>query len=333
MEHTNDGFPYNYEDIPNLKQLLATVDWDVACVYDACRWDAFEVVCEESEPVASPDKDTPKWTQRVWCDPEMDWADVTYISANPATEGIRHREKYGGVVENHVKEFVNIMDVYDRDERSVHATEAVLEAAEEYEPPMVLHFLPPHTPYVGNVGYKTLNVDERGHAYEDVLGVELGQKTSYELARDGHISKEFARLSYLKNLEYVWWVTKPIRDQYEKVVTTGDHGEILGPDKWGHTDSQDNRNRVVPFHTTWEIEFPAPIEVGASETHEWVTTNTADTTQSPNVTEDEATSGSDADSQLDSPSEDIQDNDPDEASGMTEKMKEQLRALGYRKFP
>jgi hypothetical protein len=78
------------------------------------------------------------------------------------------------------------------------------------------------------------------------------------------------RAAYLENLKLVWKKAEILRDRFDKVITTADHGEVLGPDSFGHG-SGTNQGDVVPFHTNWDVELPDPGSVGAAAEHEWET--------------------------------------------------------------
>lgn len=279
MIHSDDDYPYHHDEVPSLKKLLQVVDWDVVCVFDACRWDAFEEMCGESEPVRAPGSNTPTWTQQVWCDPDADWADVTYISSNPLTTKIRDDESRGGVIEDHVGEYVEAWSsdseqcVWSHRMRTADPWE-LSKLAKQYDPPMVLHYMQPHTPFVGEV---TLGVQGKPEEFPavDLKGFQRQTDLEYHMVLEGLVTPEYARLAYLKNLEFVWDASRRIRKRYDRVITTADHGEELGPDNWDHGGPHTPQSRVVPFHTNTDFithdELPARDSLGAEPGSDWVT--------------------------------------------------------------
>lgn len=276
MIHSDSEYPYHHNELPSLKQLLQTLDWDVVCVFDACRWDAFNEICDDSEPVRAPGSNTPTWTQQVWCDSDTDWSDVTYISGNPVTTNTRNDESRGGKIEDHVGEYV---EAYDRnheqsawsDVLSTSTARPLMELATQYEPPIVVHFLQPHTPFIGDV---CLRADGTPSEFPnvDLEDPEHAMPLEYYMMEQGLVSPEYVRLAYLKNLEYVWEQTRVLRKRFERVITTADHGEKLGPDTWSHGGPRSPQARVVPFHTNTEFihDMPPASEFGAAHDHEWV---------------------------------------------------------------
>lgn len=262
MIHVDDEYPVDYEDIRSVKDVLVDVDWDVVCVFDACRWDAFEERVGGSQPVCSPGDHTLDWTQDIWCDAELDWSDVTYLSASAMPLQAKELDDYGGDIEKHVKEFVLLK----------HLTEATFgntipelmskEAVNYYEPPMVIHYTVPHTPFIGPNAIQ-VDID----AFEDRFGIssrEFGTMKDYYLPINGLVSADMMRASYLSALDVVWEETQIIRDSFDRVITTSDHGEVLGKganpgdcnyNTWTHGDVKMNQTRVVPLHVTWEVEL------------------------------------------------------------------------------
>lgn len=309
MYHDVDEYPYDYEDLPDVAALIDEVEWDVLCVYDACRWDAFTEVCGDAEPVCSPGSNTPKWTSRVWCNDDYDWSDVTYITGNPHTTATRrgpeNGDSWSGKIEDHVGEYVR---GYEDDEvwgatDSGPQPEALAELALDYEPPIVLHQLPPHEPFIGdlsmsiNLGPKDVRneyvtrIDER---FKDFPDVTFGSDTlqfpsAYYGVITGLVDPSMVRLAYIKNLERAWTATRKVRRNFDTVISTADHGERLGaplkqekesefeifddnvepPPRWAH-DGNSSQGRVIPFHVNNnELELPDPQSVGAVESHDW----------------------------------------------------------------
>lgn len=274
MYHNDDEYPYDYTKLPRVKQLVADLDWDVLAIFDAARWDAFEKMIGNAEPVTSPGSNTPTWTSDMWCDDAYDWSDVTYISGNAITTNIRDMEKFEGTIEDHVDTYVEAFsrdDVWD----SILGTarpDALTDVVAEYEPPIVVHYMQPHTPFIGNIkfgvssGLDEYDIDELPDE-DDVLG----NGYDYYLAENGYIDASIVRAAYLANLELVWQHAKQLQNQYEHVIYTADHGEDLGPDNFDHGWKKKNKSRVIPFKfsPSFDPALDAPVEYGGADTHEW----------------------------------------------------------------
>ena len=309
MYHDEDGYPYSYEELPDVGQLLHEMDWDAVCVFDAARWDAFTEVTEHtSEPVCSPGSNTPKWTSRVWCNDDYDWSDVTYISGNAQTTVVRNGpdndKDWSGKIEDHVGEYVEAFrddDVWADPGTSL--PEPLTDVALDYDPPVVIHYMQPHEPFIGgvtaaiNLGPPDMRdsfmtgVDERFDDFPTVdwNDVEMQLPNMYYLVIKGLVSPAYIRFAYLTNLSRAWTAARDIRREFDTVISTADHGEQLGipdnsneadlidsehaepPAKWGHSPDTD-QGRVIPFHLDHEqdeMTLPDPQSVGAAASHEW----------------------------------------------------------------
>lgn len=266
-------YPNDYDELPELPVLLDTLSWDVVCIFDACRWDAFTALCDEvCEPVSTPAAHTWEWVDTVWTDGSYDWSDVTYISGNPVTSTIEHSDTFTGDLNAHVGEYIEAF----KDAGGaipITSPKPVLDAAERADPPMVLHFLQPHNPFVGDLSlgvsksFDTMPTDLVG-GEKEITEIEKHSR-EVQLVKQGHISVELYRLAYLENLKKIWNDTDDVRQRYEKVITTADHGEALGPDEFGHGGNT-NHGHTVPFHTTWDVDLPAPDSAGATAGYDWI---------------------------------------------------------------
>ena len=269
MEYDDEQYPHSREGLPNLPDLLDTVDWDVLCIFDACRWDAFEEYCESSEPVRSEFDHTFEWVKQVWCNDEYDWTDVTYVSGNIMTGQVEESDGFDDALGNHVEEHVKGFEDFDVFHHLVGTTDPqkLAQKAELHEPPIVVHFMQPHNPFIGNIHVNA----SKSFEYTE-MPLDGPEKISCEakLVETGHVSLEMYRAAYLENLKLVWKKAEILRDRFDKVITTADHGEVLGPDSFGHG-SGTNQGDVVPFHTNWDVELPDPGSVGAAAEHEWET--------------------------------------------------------------
>lgn len=232
----------NIEKLPNQLNLIKEKDWQVLIVFDACRYDAAEAIIGNVKKVRTPsERSTPEWTQKVWCNNQ--WPNTTYLSTNPHTWNIRNEEqyngRYGGKIEKNVKKFVKAYEKCWDDVLEAENPEKLTNLAMEIdEPPMVVHYMQPHTPYIGN-----LSVNVTGQM--ETENVKINQ--ALDLAEQGLVDPSIIRKAYLDNLRLAYKHSKKLIEKYDNVIITSDHGEALGPDEWSHGGMQDPRARIVPW--------------------------------------------------------------------------------------
>lgn len=238
----------NFFDLASQKSLIEKEPWDVLIVLDACRWDAYNYIFEtDASPVCNPGVgSTPNWVDSIWTQNKEQWRDVTYISGNIQTDlvGDEHHKDSLRLREC-VKKYVPAHEEYDN-EVSVVLPETMRDHAVEEEPPMVVHFLQPHTPFIGNFTLKVHNREKY-----DILPSrkEVEPQTAVQRLIDaGLVDRSVVQTAYLSNLQRVRRSVESIVQMYSNynVVVTADHGEAFGPDHWDHGGNT-NQNRVVPW--------------------------------------------------------------------------------------
>jgi hypothetical protein len=106
--------------------------------------------------------------------------------------------------------------------------EYVMNAAKEYpNKRLILHFLQPHCPFIGETGQEYYNPEKRNF-WGDVM--------------DGKTDTNHLREAYRENLEAVLPTVRRIMQRVEgKHVVTSDHGQFIGEQsypipnvEWGH---------------------------------------------------------------------------------------------------
>ncbi|WP_327054024.1 hypothetical protein [Halomicrococcus gelatinilyticus] len=245
-------------EVPSQRARIERREWDVLTVLDDCRWDYLTLVDEAAEMVRTPAEEaTPDWTTRTW--DREGWEDVTYISGNPFTTYAREAERFGVVLEERVGTYVEAFRGDDDSAcndllhctRPDRMTDLALAYLDGEGPPLVVHYLQPHVPYVGDVGVQGRHrepfVPDR-ETGDDLLDTVCPAVT---LFREGEVSGSLLRHAYLENLKLVWRESERLRRRiYASDLTgvvTADHGEVLGPDRWGHGRPEDPRARIVPW--------------------------------------------------------------------------------------
>lgn len=198
-------------------------DWDNLILLDACRYDAFREAGSHLQgrlrARASKASATSQFLRANFSDAEF--LDTVYVTANPQLYRIEERIYDTEPLNTRFHDVVNVwQDGWDDEHNTVRpekVTEAVLTAAEDYPNKRILvHYMQPHAPYIGDVGSENLPTD-----YLNFWG-------SYE---DGEfdIDIETARRAYKENLNMVIPHVESLLSKLSgKTVVTADHGELLG---------------------------------------------------------------------------------------------------------
>ena len=200
---------YNPEGID-----VFAADWDTLLVLDACRYDVFEAVADlpgRLESRRSRGSMTREWLAGNFAGRRLH--DTVYVTANGNYADLR------GTIDASVHAEVPLW----RDEHrtgpgnSVAPPEVVAEAARANADAypnkrLIVHFVQPHTPYLGPTGER---FDPR---------IPLG-----DLPREYDVTDAELRRAYRENVELVLSAVEGLlADLPGKTVVTADHGELLG---------------------------------------------------------------------------------------------------------
>jgi hypothetical protein len=196
-------------------------DWDNLIILDACRFDTFEEIASdlpgELRKVESKASSTHLFLRANFEGRDLD--DTVYVTANPQL----YRNKNDlQTVETMDVSFHDRIDVWEDNWHDEHrtvmpevVTKAALGASEQYpNKRLIIHFVQPHAPYVGEIGKEFPD-------YRDFWGT----------FRDGEfdLSLEKAKQAYRENLELALPHVSGLLSEFEgRTVVTADHGEILG---------------------------------------------------------------------------------------------------------
>lgn len=206
-------------------------DWDNLLVLDACRADTFERIIDvdtfdDYERKISPASATPEWMQINFAD--RSFGDTVYVSGNPwvskiAPEGFHDINNIWiddyDIDQTQLDDAATLTEVGIPFEETVSAervNKSALQTAEEYpDKRMIVHYLQPHAPYVGNRDGSTKKTVPSCHPGDDL--------------RRGVVSKERMLKLYEENLAYVWHHANKLAAELDgKTVITSDHGEMFG---------------------------------------------------------------------------------------------------------
>ena len=201
--------PYNTDGID-----LFAEDWDNLLVLDACRYDAFAREADLDGSLGSRvsrGSMTREWVRANFADRRL--LDVVYVTANGNYAHVR--DEIGASVHAEVPLWHDEHRTGPDD--SITPPGMVAEAAREHAESypnkrLLVHFVQPHTPYLGPTGER---FDPR---------LSLG-----ELPREYDVSDATLERAYRENLSLVLEeVEGLLADLPGKTVVTADHGELLG---------------------------------------------------------------------------------------------------------
>ena len=237
-------------------------DWDNLLILDACRYDLFESALSDFELLGKLSKrrsvqsGTPGFLRQTFG--EGVFHDIVYVTANPYVNTKLDTETF---------HYVDPVWKHGwNDELQTVTPETMLEAAigaaaEFPNKRLVVHFMQPHTPFIGE---KRL-----GEHRESVLRKRaLGQSETppeerlsgpFERIRTGDVTKAEVWEAYRSNLDRVLPSVKELQDELEgKTVVTSDHGNALGEFAWPFP--------IQIYGHPHDVTIPALVEVPWLET-------------------------------------------------------------------
>lgn len=195
-------------------------DWDNLILLDACRYDYFadhvdiEADMQQRQSLGA---STPEFIQTTFTDCTAH--DIVYISANS------WYQKLSTDINAELHRFINLQsgnyavewavkDLRVVDPSSV--TKLAKRYSDEYPSKrLIVHYLQPHHPFVGDFGMDTFN-------YQSTSLYEVFEKSNSE-------SRDDLRRAYAENLDIVLdEVSRLLPELDGKTVITADHGEMLG---------------------------------------------------------------------------------------------------------
>lgn len=212
--------------------MRAENEW-LLLIFDALRYDTFDHFMGDTpvEKVTSPSTRTSDWMETVWGDEY----DVCYVSGAPLT-GDHDHSAYTG--DEHFTKMIQVWkDGWSKELRTVPPepiTDAALSALEDYDK-VVVHYVQPHAPYIGEPKI----IGERGRGDTPVAEDQRGERGVIGKIRqeyhNGELSAEDLYSAYYDNLVQVAQAARPLVEASDRLtVITSDHGECLGEHKIGH---------------------------------------------------------------------------------------------------
>lgn len=240
---------------PNQHEKLQSEDWDALIILDACRLDTLKAVT--NWPISacySPGSATADWLEsckesEVLKDTYIATANPNYASFQFDSEQIEHvwEEQWDDALGN-------------------VPPEPVLDAAnrfiQEGKLPTVAHILPPHGPYIAELGGKwfptfpELDVWRRNPSEDrehDKISPQVAMAT-------GQVDMTKAIEAYRASVESTWNSIKPYISKWAeeglKIVVTADHGETFGRFRDWKLYGHPNKLRIKPLVEVPWVVFP-----------------------------------------------------------------------------
>jgi hypothetical protein len=225
---------------------VADADWDNCVLLDACRYDAFADLADSEwdlRPRLAAGSDTGGFLASNY-PPGVTEPDLVYVNANPRVAA----EPTGDF---HAIEHVwqsRWDDEYDTVLPA--ATRDAALAAHEAHPHkrLLVHFLQPHIPYVG----ETADELPSGAAVQSMRpDAEMDEPKPYAAVEAGLVAPETIRTAYRESLERVLAAVEDLVAALPgKTAVTADHGDLLG----------ERDGRVFGEFSAWGHPAETPVE-------------------------------------------------------------------------
>ncbi|WP_129115809.1 hypothetical protein [Halegenticoccus tardaugens] len=203
-------------------------DWDTLVVLDACRADLFAEradlrAYDEYRTVESLGSTTREWVRRNFAGGTF--GDVVYVTANPYVS-----REAGDAFHRLYEPWI---DAFDGDLRTV-PPEAVVEAArraheEHPDKRVVVHFMQPHHPFVGERDLRFSGWRIEGEGHGEPTETHGRPYTPWDALWMGAVDRDDLWLAYGDNLTLALDAVSDLLSEIDgRVVVTSDHGNMLG---------------------------------------------------------------------------------------------------------
>lgn len=192
-------------------------DWDILIILDACRYDLLKDNSSfqpRVEAVHSNSSHTREFIKKNLSD--RDCRDIAYVTASPQFADFDLDLAY---IE-HVW-----ADQWDSNLRTVPpsaVTDSAIEIANKFNKKrIVVHYMQPHYPFIGEEGQEIDN--------QATFGGDAKRLSVWEQLRVGNVSEETVKEAYRENLSLVIPEVKRLSTVVSgKTVVTSDHGNLFG---------------------------------------------------------------------------------------------------------
>lgn len=197
-------------------------DWDNLIILDACRYDMFADQVDLSgtlESRVSLGSSSEEFLERNFMNSTN--FDTVYVNSNPYVPKL-------GLDENTFHAVIDCLSEWDSSLETVHpdtVADAARAAHKEYpEKRLIIHFMQPHTPFIGDAGKNM-----RGGVWDEKH--DDGERGLWQPLEDGTINTNIKKVwqAYRENLDVVLEVVEDLLEVFDgKSVVTSDHGNLVG---------------------------------------------------------------------------------------------------------
>ena len=199
-------------------------DWDNLLILDACRYDLFEQVYSPSQNLESRTSlgtNTAEFLERNFLGNHF--PDTVYITANPQVRAHSADDCF--------HDCIHLWDTDWDEEYQTVLPETVASAAvktqQEYpNKRLIVHFIQPHYPFIGETGSQ---VPHRTLSNTGLISGAESEISIWDRLARGDIDSELVKQAYQENLELtIPHVKNLIEDLIGKSIVTSDHGNAFG---------------------------------------------------------------------------------------------------------
>lgn len=244
---------------------ILKTDWDIIIILDACRYDMFKEVIGNKffgSIVHKADSEasyTAAWFRKHFINSTR-YKDVIYISGNPQVNSYGVNLKTADV-------FFDVYNSWETEENNFRVREDALYVYKNYENRMIIHFLPPHYPYLFdskkfnpfNLIYKVFpssilkkinrifikNNKNKFKLNKNARPISRIEET-YKLVYTNKQIKDAYKRNLLNGLVHVAYIITHIKNK--KIIITSDHAEYLGENgRYGHGGVRTELITTVPY--------------------------------------------------------------------------------------
>lgn len=189
-------------------------DWENLIIIDSCRQDFFEEETGYNGSRHSLASATPEYIEKNFS--EGDFTDYVYIAGNPFFSETRFKEITG---RERLEVFHTVFETFDTgwdDETGIVDPEKTIEDALTAqklfpEKKLIIHFMPPHYPFITPL-------------FEDDKDVD-----PWVLAENGELDPERAISAYKDSIQYIAPKVENLADELKgKTILTSDHANFVG---------------------------------------------------------------------------------------------------------
>lgn len=201
---------------------IIDAEWDNLLILDACRFDVFRDLHSlqgDLRVVQSVGSSTSEWLLEHFHDGTF--PEITYVAGNPNLANIT--ASFAGIKRLWETD-------WDYDDNTVmpnSVADRALEIEKQYpNKRLIVHFVQPHEPFIGQKGTK---LHQSGFTGGGVIRENRKNQSVYTQLAKGELSRESVISAYQENLEIVLpHVDRLIQKLSGKTVVSSDHGEAFG---------------------------------------------------------------------------------------------------------